>query len=843
MKRMATVLRVLLAAALLAPSSFAQTRIAVSGNAPVLPAVAPALGSGLAVPGISGAPSISVPALGVPSVVPALSPSALPAPVAAVPAASAKAVPAALAAAVRPAAALPANPAPHAGPAALATLSEMPATVAGAAAAGDRFDGKKKVEAARTPEEPVEPETVTREVSDKEVPEDLAIWFTRKDKPAITKSQQFAQIRPVYGEPSRRYWEKFAVGKDILVKVAGQGMFMAPVVHAKTVAVNRLTREDFRGVYTKAQMRGKSLDQLRRRLIADLNERNDRTMRGQSGVITPLSEVRVIRVMPYGEAKQLPINKDEAVYAPVARVPYETPAALKGINHMTPKLVVLDMRLFKDGVPYPLIEDMTKLMKSGVYFALLSDKPAEAVEEQLTRGLTMKQKEMISRYKMVMLSDDGNALSSFDGAFARWLPSERFSAQEQELMRFAASQHGWDFSMSGRGTAFTAYAKKGDLTADSMKALLATMEKLGLDSRKWQASLVDHAGRVGVSVRPQSLASAIPYMLEKLREHEGLYVNHSDIMTISTDDALRAALRGSIETAALMPQTGAELADASLAALLGPYRENRPGDLAASASKITSFMHDPNRTGFGGSRGNIYMMMGHVMHSAFNWAIWKYRNEGVFPSAEDTIAEAKKIWDREEAEREGNALDRPGEQIAGFYEVMQGRLKTMHAVAADMLKVYPIAVGTELTNMLVFDNFKKGVPDNRDILRLIFDFVVARETPEGLEVVIVDFKTGQTPTLQNLEKDVQVQLYDTAVRKMWPQLSLPYGATGQAAKVSDYKIRFIYPSAGYQPMLNEWTRIKFERFLRNVMNRIRRHNAPPAPKAEAKPKKKPAKKK
>jgi hypothetical protein len=372
------------------------------------------------------------------------------------------------------------------------------------------------------------------------------------------------------------------------------------------------------------------------------------------------------------------------------------------------------------------------------------------------------------------------------------------------------------------------------LTEADRDALVATMRKLGVPVDGWSVSVAD--GKV--SVRPQSLAKAVPYMLEKLREHEGLYVNHSDIMTISSEADLRAALKGSIETASLLPQTGADLADASLAALLGPYRENLPGDLAASASKITSFMHDPNRTGYGGSRGNIYMMMGHVMHSAFNWAVWKYRNEGVFPSAEDTIVEAKKIWDREEAEREGNALDRPGEQIAGFYEVMQGRLKTMHAVAADMLKVYPIAVGTELTNMLVFDNFKKGVPDNRDILRLIFDFVVARETPEGLEVVIVDFKTGQTPTLQNLEKDVQVQLYDTAVRKMWPTLSLPYGGTGEAKKVADYKIRFIYPSAGYQPMLNEWTRIKFERFLRNVMNRIRRHNAPPAP-ADAK---KPAKK-
>ena len=167
-------------------------------------------------------------------------------------------------------------------------------------------------------------------------------------------------------------------------------------------------------------------------------------------------------------------------------------------------------------------------------------------------------------------------------------------------------------------------------------------------------------------------------------------------------------------------------------------------------------------------------------------------------------------------------------------------MRTMHAVTADILKVYPIAIGTELSNMLVFDNYKKGVADNRDILRLIFDFVVAREMPDGtLEVAVVDFKTGQTPTLQNLEKDVQVQLYDLAIRKMWPKISIPFGALGVRRPVSDYKIRFVYPSAGYQPLLNEWSRIKFERFLRNVMNRIRKHNAPPAPKPAAKAKRTP----
>ncbi len=838
----ARLLRVVLAAALLAPSSaFAQMRASVPGASAGTPTVIPSLGAGLSAPSVS-VPSLSAPSL---SLTPVLSaPSLVPSAVSPVPSALkpvAAAAKAAVPAGVVPAAQKPVDAQAPAKLDALTALRDMPATLESAPAAAGRFDGAKVRPAL---EEPVEPETVTSEISDQNVQEDLALWFTRKQKTDIKKDQVYALVRPVLGNGSRRYWEKFEEKKSLVIKVAGQGMFMSRVTYARTVPINRMTLKDFQGVYSKSMLRGKTIYKLRAKLIAELNERNDRTMRGQSGVVTQLSEVRVVRVMPFNEARLLPENKDEDVYAPVARTKYELPAAMQGLYHMSPKVVFLDMRLFKDGVPYPLIEDMTKLMKAGMYFVLLSDKANDApgsVEEQLTRGLTMKQKDAISRYKMLVLADDGNALQSYDGAFARYLPSNRFSGSEQELMRFAASQINMKSATVSHGTQFVAYLNAtNSVDGGALKSLKDSMRSNGLPVDAWQYSVGEHNGRRALIVRPQSLASAIPHLLESLREYEGLYVNPSDIMMVTRDEALLSATKGSVQPSTMLEQQGAELADASISAVLGPYRENRPGDLAASASKITSFIYNPDRVGGGFNGGSIYMMMGHVMHAAFNWAVWKYRNEGVFPSADDTIAAAEKIWLREEADRTGKNIDRPGENLAGFHEVMVGRMRTMHAVTADILKVYPIAIGTELSNMLVFDNYKKGVPDNRDILRLIFDFVVAREMPDGtLEVAVVDFKTGQTPTLQNLEKDTQVQLYDLAIRKMWPKISVPYGALGERRPVSDYKIRFIYPSAGYQPLLNEWSRIKFERFLRNVMNRIRKHNAPPAPKPEAKAKRKP----
>src|SRR6185312_2109438 len=207
------------------------------------------------------------------------------------------------------------------------------------------------------------------------------------------------------------------------------------------------------------------------------------------------------------------------------------------------------------------------------------------------------------------------------------------------------------------------------------------------------------------------------------------------------------------------------------------------------------------------------------------------------PTAEETVAVGRQIWEHEAgAAGAKNMLGRPGESLSGFYETVEMRLRAMHGVAADVLKTYPIAVGTELVNMAVLPRYKKGALDGRDIFRLIFDFVVARETADGkIEMVIVDFKTGQVPTLQSLEKDTQVQLYDLLVRQMWKVLPVaPYGANGVRREVVDYKLNFLYTAGAYQPELNDWTRLKFDKFLKNVMNRIRRHNNPQPTKKDAK---------
>ncbi len=801
MRCAARALRVLLAAALIAPSSaLAQSRAAQ----PVR--LAPGLSAMSAAPQPIATFGMVAESLAVPL--------ALPAVLSAVPALAPVPVLAAAA------------------PTAFESLSAMPA--AAADGAGRRFDGEVE-----GPEDAASPEIIDTAAAAPALYEQLELWFTRKDRKELSKDNVYALIRPVFDAAEKKgdrvsysqwYWEKYQKGRSVYVKTGNQTMFVSRVAEASTKRIAELDRKDFEGFYTPALMKGKSTKQLRARLIDELTQRNILKGKGAKGVMSADSFVRVVKVLPFNTARLLPENTEGSGLAALPRREIALPAALQGLNHMLPKAVLVDMRLFKDSVPYALIEDMSKLMKAGVYFILLSDKRSEgpgSAEDLLTRGLTTKQRDQVSRYKLVTLTDDGNALQSFDGSFARFHSSKSFSGQEQELMQFAARLTGLSGTVGAHGTEFNIdVTGRGAALAGE---LIANMSKLGLPSGQWHFSSSELNGRATLTVRPQNLVSALPHLFETLRDEQDLYVLPSDVMTISRDDALLGAMKGSLQPAAHLDAQGAELVDASLASLLGPYRENKPGDLASSASKIASLKREGKGFGDGGS---IFMMMGHVMHASFNWALWKYRQEGVLPAAEDLAEIAERKWDREIGAATRNLLDRSGKRLAGYHGEMLSRLKVMYGYLAKEIAQYPIVIGSELPNLFVVERFKKGEPLNRDIFRLIFDLALARETPAGLEVAVLDFKTGQTPMLQNLEKDTQVQLYDTIVRQMWQRLPLPYGGTGALKDAVDFIIRFIYPTGMRQPILNEWTRISFGGFLRNQVNKLRKLATPPDPEKE-----------
>lgn len=703
---------------------------------------------------------------------------------------------------------------------------------------GKRWDGAKarKDAVSADTDGSAEPETVTSEIAPNPA-EVLEMRFSRDAKKALKASALSASVRLIGGKGSQWYWERFKRGTDVRVLVGGQTFFVSKVEAGKTLTIGELLKKDFEGVYSPQVLKGKGAVELRKKLMEDLAAYNRYSKPGMPAIIGLRSKVRLVKFMTYGAAKALPGNH-EVPLPVVPRAQLPIPAALANAKNFLPKIVMLDMRLFPDKVGGEFLEDMGKLMKAGVYFVLMSDKPSQgpgSLEEQLTKGLTNRQRDGVTRYKMITVTGGGTQISEYKGSFASPLPAQRFSKDKLDIMEHAARAVGGTV-VASKGYELGISGPAGVAPAELAARYAAALERYGIPAGQYFASSEERVGKPVVTLRPTSLVGSLPQLYKGMQDNQGLYVLPSDMMVITRDPELLKATAGSVQPSRLSELQGGELVDMSMAALLGGYRENMPADFAASASKISSFQK--YKDSLGGDFYNVYMLMGHVMHSAFNWAVWKYRTEGKFPSADELVARGEANWRHEEASRTKKMIDKPGETLAGYHEVMVSRLRTMHTVTADILKQYPIVIGTELPNLFVINRYDKTkTMSHRDILRLVFDFAVARETPEGLEVMVVDFKTGQTPSIQTLGKDTQYQLYDLGSRALWKEMGVPYGLAGEQKKVVRYGVRFIFPVEAYEPELTEQSRIVFEKFIKNTMGRMRKAMAPPLPpssKSEAK---------
>ncbi|MBI2362114.1 MAG: PD-(D/E)XK nuclease family protein [Elusimicrobia bacterium] len=299
--------------------------------------------------------------------------------------------------------------------------------------------------------------------------------------------------------------------------------------------------------------------------------------------------------------------------------------------------------------------------------------------------------------------------------------------------------------------------------------------------------------------------------------------------------SIKAAMPGSIHAAAEMAATAAaDKAETALAALLGSYRENRVGDFVASASSIKAFKQKRFYES-GGDGTNIYMLLGHVAHTAFDWAMQVYNKTGQLPPYAELQAKAHQIWDKESIEQTVHLMSKARESALGYRDSMDARMQTMYLELQEAVRLYPISLGTELPNLMVVERYNKaGEPTHRDIFRGLYDLVLARRTDKGLDVMIGDFKTGQTPALQHMLKDVQVLLYDFFSRTMWQTLSASYSVLGAFEPVVRRSLGFIYPRGMQGVTIGEFDRLPFESLLTNMMNGMRKRRGVKTPETIAK---------
>ncbi|MBI3297607.1 MAG: hypothetical protein HYZ75_05555 [Elusimicrobia bacterium] len=688
---------------------------------------------------------------------------------------------------------------------------------------GERGDGLSASAAA--------PEAGAAAFAPTEHTDTLDLWVGRTTQGKLFDSKVSASIRMINNERSEWFWGKYQRELPVRVVAGNRMLFVTRILDAETKPVSELTLRDLKAYFGSSVAKSKAgedeaglVARLKVRLLAELRAKAARNP-GAPKVIGEDTKVRVLHFMPYNQAQHLPENETEAVSEIRPRKPVSVPEVLKPLSRMLPRLVLIDLKLLGDRVPWDLLEDMGKLQKAGMSFVLLSDKSQEEVDKMIERGMTLRQRDDLTRWKMFSLSNDGNTLYGYSGSFPKLKTARGFQRHEIDIIRHAAAAAAPEgVVVEDKSFGVTVRPKRGVSVSELEAALSRQIQRFGLPGDSFALTRTEVDGKPAVRVRPTTLDRAVPQLLADLQENEGLYLNDQHVMTVSENPAVKGALAGSLHAADHMAGVAREdYVETALAAMLGSYRENRVGDLAASASSIKSFK--AKRFEYGGGSGNrIPMLLGHVAHTAFDWAVMKYVETKELPAFEELWQKALTIWDREHLAETVNLLGSPRERTLGYRDAMQARMRTMYDEFARTVKLYPIVLGSELPNLLVVDRYDaQGRPAHRDIFRGLYDVVLARRVADGLEVLVGDFKTGQTPALQHMAKDVQVLLYDFFSRSMWDTIAVPYTVSADIEKVVNRIIGFIYPRGMQGVSIGEFERLPFELFLANIMQRTRKH--------------------
>ncbi|MBI4375551.1 MAG: hypothetical protein HY549_03785 [Elusimicrobia bacterium] len=653
------------------------------------------------------------------------------------------------------------------------------------------------------------------------------IRFSRSATRPLRSGRIYGTARLIRNPGSAKYWGKYKKGTLIRLAMGHHTLAVSKITDAKTKRVDQMTLKDFQGLLESKdiekamiQRRGRprriSLSLLRRQFLGALSAFH------RHELIHGGSLVRVIHFLPFRQALTLPENgfleDPEIWYKPRPRGEVAIPEGLKRLHKVLPKVVLLDLRLFNGPMSLDWIEDMDKLMKAGVHIVLISEKPVQgpgSIEEVLTGGLGPRHKDRFARYKLVSLGENGNSLAQYQGSFPSFLPSPRFSPEHIELMEYLAQAEGLELLEKGGGR-FSVAVLAGEDAAAAAERLAGRLRSHG-GPVQYDLKVEPRGRGNALILRPTGLMGAIPHLLGVMRDELDVFVHPSDMMIISGDAQLKEALPGAIWTQDHAPALGGDsLIEMSLAALLGPYRINKSRDVVGSASMLNSFMNKKDW----GEGVSVDQLMGTSVHVAFNWALWVYRAAGALPPVEEVIEKAKRRWEREQERKDISISMMPGADAGGYRDVMIDRLRSMYASIGRLLAEFPIVQGTELPNLHVFDWYRRGNWDHRDIARIIHDLVVAQEIPGGIKQKIVDLKAGQTPTRKGNGQKLQVQLYDLVAQEI-SEAPIPHKSDGEWRRVMENSIALLTPAGMQEPTLHDWSRAKFKRYLRNKFNAVR----------------------
>lgn len=692
---------------------------------------------------------------------------------------------------------------------------------------------------------------------------------------------------------SRDWWNAYRKGVDIDVVVRGENVYDRPtkITFAATKMIGQLTRDDFEGTIPKHMMQA-GVRALRKNLMVTLEENRKRWSPEQPPV-GPETKVRVVKFESYLDLFKKTNGKDAIPQpeAPVVRAPLKVKpeGALKPLSLFLPRAVMLDLDLFDGPIPKTTLSDMAKLQRTGVYFIAFTRKPYEAagsMKDKLVKQLSAYQMSVLMPIRFMMVTDDGAVISELPrGGSPEAVDVLSFGLADMEILRDAARKASEQVGLSPRsveevrqaplverenrfGNESKTAAPIGpdprvrfevrlpkSMSEQSYGLWLHSFE-LALKAQGMKVvtrSAVLADGKRQFVVARTNLESSMDRLNAALGEKFGLYLNPGDALVVSNDPAMMAANAKSIDVGALTGLKGAELVDNALGLMLGEHRDNLPGDLTGSASRMASFTYNRQRylaealIKLDNEEQNINFFSGHAVHSAMDWLIWKLQN-GEKPTREEFARHLIDHWNS--GMREFKAVGLPPAHLSeSWLKASLTRADSMYDIVNKINDRRETLIGTEIPNFFMLKDFarKSGELKRRYVLHTIFDFIALRPDPKRpghATLVIYDFKTGPAKTRPKLNKDIQVLTYALFAHEKWVGQSFPspYLAGGKSYQIDDVSVEFIY-SRKLQPTdINRWSLDGVRRKIIGTLNRIHAAEQKLYGNVPAKAKAKPAKK-
>lgn len=701
----------------------------------------------------------------------------------------------------------------------------------------------------------------------------------------------YGSMKLVKNSPfSRDWWNAYSKGKEIDVVVRGENVFNRPttITFAATKAIGKLTREDFEGT-VPAHMLKAGVVALRKQLMSNLEE-NRRRWSPEQPPVGPESKVRIVKFESYLDLFRKVNGKDAIPQAEavVERAPLKVKpeGALKPLSFLLPRAVYLDMDMFDGPISKELLSDMAKLQRTGVYFVGFTRKSyaeAGSMKDKLVKQLSAYQMSILMPIRFMMVTDDGAVISELPrGGSPEAVDVLAFTLAEQELLRDAAKKAAEQVGISPRGLEEVRQPplvqrenhfgdqKEIPLGPDPRVRFEVRLPKslseksLGVWLRAFDTALkaqgvkvvtkvVTHPdGRKSFVASRTTLEGSMERLGAALGEKFGLYLNPGDMLVLSDDPSIRAQHPKTIDFAGITGLKGAEMAENALGLLLGEHRDNRPGDLSGSASRIASFSYNKQRylsealIKMDGEEQNINFFSGHVVHAAQDWLIYELQN-GRTPTKDEFVAHLSRKWN--EGMREFKAVGMPAAHLSdSWLKASSTRAESMYEIVNKIHAAGETLIGTEIPNFFMLKDFqrKSGELKRRYILHTIFDFIALRPDPKRpghATLVIYDFKTGPAKTRPKLNKDVQVLTYALFAHEKWvgQKFPAPYLAGNQAYTIDDVSVEFIYSRKVQPTDVNRWSLDGARKKNIGALNRIHAAETKLFDAGPAKPKAKKAK--